>query len=200
MLPLVTSLVLLVIGFFLAFSALHQRQLKISSEQFIENTSRTLDVTIDSQTQLLIALQSVILTDIDLSAMLKYQQRELLLNTFSPEYQRLLETQNITHFYFHKTDGTNLIRLHRPQSYGDLIDRITLQRAQASSQTTSGLEIGPFGSFTLRVVTPVFQDDTVIGYMELGKEMEAILPELQNLENVDLGLLIDKSEFQGELW
>ncbi len=198
--PLVTSLVLLVIGFFIAFSALHQRQLNISSEQFIENTLRTLDLMIDTQTQLLIALESVILTDIDLSAMLKYQQRELLIQTFAPEYQRLLTTQNITHFYFHKTDGTNLVRLHQPQRFGDLIDRVTLQRAQDSAQTTYGLELGPFGSFTLRVVTPVFQDDTVIGYMELGKEMESILPQLQELENVDIAWLIHKSEVQRELW
>ncbi|MDJ0833062.1 MAG: PAS domain S-box protein [Gammaproteobacteria bacterium] len=200
MLPLVTSLVLLVIGFFLALSALHQRQLNISSEQFIQNTLRTLDLTIDSQTQLLIALESLILTEIDLAPMLKYQQREQMLQTFAPEYQRLLTNQGITHFYFHKPDGTNLVRLHQPQRYGDLIDRVTMQRAQDSGRTTSGLELGPFGNFTLRVVTPVVQDDNVIGYMELGKEMEAILPNLQSLENVDIGLLIHKSEVNRAAW
>ena len=200
MIPLVAGLLLMVLGFFLAQTMLHQRQLDISSGQFIDNTLNTLALTIENQTELLIALQNLILAKIDLATMLKYQQREQLLQAFKPEYERLLESQSITHFYFHKPDGHNLVRLHQPERYGDLIERLTLQQAQITGKVSPGLELGPLGNFTLRVVTPVIVERVVIGYMELGKEMEQILPRLQNQKKVDAALVIHKAGLERDLW
>ena len=200
MVPLLSALLLLVIGFFIAQSFLHQRQLHISNAQFIDNTLRTLQLTLENQIQLFIALEKLILTNPDLLSILKYQQREKLLQAFAPEYQRLLDSQGITHFYFHKVDGFNLVRLHNPQRYGDRIERQTFKQAQLTSKRASGLEMGPTGDFALRVVSPVFDDDGVIGYLEIGKDIETIVPSLKNLENVDLALYIYKHGLQRQLW
>ncbi len=81
----------------------------------------------------------------------------------------------ITHFYFHGPDLVNFLRVHQPDRYGDRIDRLTLIQAAASDKTVAGLELGPLGTLTLRVVIPWHVDGKVIGYLELGKELATIL-------------------------
>ncbi|MCP5124064.1 MAG: PAS domain S-box protein [Gammaproteobacteria bacterium] len=95
-------------------------------------------------------------------------------------FGRLRAEHNVTHFYFISRDRTCLLRLHLPQLRGDRINRHTALEAERTGKTAWGVEIGRTGVLTLRVVKPVFEGDRLVGYVELGKEIEPLLATLRS--------------------
>ncbi|MCP4040407.1 MAG: response regulator, partial [Gammaproteobacteria bacterium] len=90
--------------------------------------------------------------------------------------------------------------VHNPPRYGDLIDRVTLQGAVKTGRLFHGIELGPFGTFTLRVVQPWWIDGELRGYIELGEEIEHIIPWLGEIGGVELLVFIDKQQLQRAKW
>jgi signal transduction histidine kinase/CheY-like chemotaxis protein/HPt (histidine-containing phosphotransfer) domain-containing protein len=109
-----------------------------------------------------------------------------------PAYEQLKRDYKITHFYFIAPDRTCLLRVHQPQRHGDIIDRYTLLTAQKTGEDTWGLELGPLGTFTLRYVRPWKQDGKLIGYLELGIDIEHLIIKLAEDINTDLIAVIRK--------
>ncbi|MCB0256404.1 MAG: hypothetical protein KDI55_22015, partial [Anaerolineae bacterium] len=94
-------------------------------------------------------------------------------------FRQLHVEHNVTHFYFISRNRTCLLRLHLPQMRGDRIDRHTMLEAERTGKTAWGVEIGKTGILTLRVVQPVFDGDRLVGYVELGKEINSLLATLR---------------------
>ena len=69
---------------------------------------------------------------------------------------------NITHFYFIDLDQAAFLRVHSPERFGDYINRATLNTAVRKGHPSSGIELGPLGTFTLRVVHPWIIDGVLI--------------------------------------
>ena len=63
-----------------------------------------------------------------------------------------------------------------------------------------GVELGKFGTFTLRIVQPVFDDDILIGYIEIGKEIEDVLEDISKEYNVGLATIIKKEFLNRDDW
>jgi hypothetical protein len=80
--------------------------------------------------------------------------------------------------YFIKTDGTVLLRVHDSQRDKDLIDRVTFKKAKETESIFYGLEFGPKKNYTLRVVKPWIVDGNIIGYIELGKEVDKSISDI----------------------
>lgn len=108
--------------------------------------------------------------------------------------------QGISHFYFHDTERINFLRVHNPRQFGDRIDRHTMRQAQATGKSTHGLEIGPNGTLTLRVVIPWKADGQVIGYLEMGKELPTLLTSVSTTLHVDPYLLTHKAYLDQTAW
>ena len=68
--------------------------------------------------------------------------------------------------------------MHKPEKHGDYIDRFTMDQAVHDGKSIWGVELGRFGTFTLRVVCPWRIDGKVAGYIELGEEVKHITPKL----------------------
>lgn len=85
-----------------------------------------------------------------------------------------------------------LLRVHKPEKSGDRIDRFTALEAERRGKTASGIELGPLGTFTLRVVSPVFEGRRLLGYVELGKEIEEVLQTLHTGTGDRLAVMIYK--------
>ena len=99
----------------------------------------------------------------------------------------------ITHFYFVEADRTCLLRVHQPERHGDKITRISMLTAQRSRADSWGLELGPLGSFTLRYVRPcVDNTGEIVGFIELGMEVEDLVNDLAENLGVDLVSLVRK--------
>jgi len=59
--------------------------------------------------------------------------------------------------------------VHKPEKYGDSINRFTALGAEKAGELISSLELGPLGTFTLRSVFPVVEQGQLICYIELGQ-------------------------------
>lgn len=131
---------------------------------------------------------------------LKKKDREQLLRLSSPLYERLKHHFHITHLYFTGADRVNLLRVHNPSRYGDTINRHTTIMAEKSRKISYGLELGVMGTFTLRVVMPWYEDGTLIGFIEIGEEIEHITQQIRELFQVDIQLFINKKMLNKEEW
>ncbi|MBE0501249.1 MAG: hypothetical protein IBX47_07395 [Desulfuromonadales bacterium] len=133
-------------------------------------------------------------------AALERRDRPFLLQHSTTLFNELLVEQNITHFYYHTPDGTNLLRVHKPDRYGDLIDRATLHTAQRTNTLADGIELGPLGTFTLRSVLPIHNRSTRVGYIELGEDIGPIIDQLGSESGSQMAVLILKSLLDQEEW
>ncbi|GAO35240.1 hypothetical protein SCT_0624 [Sulfuricella sp. T08] len=133
-----------------------------------------------------------ILRDEPLQAALRAHDRNALQKRSTPLFKALHDQYGITHFYFEDTARVNLLRVHQPERYGDTINRYTTLAAEKTGKITSGVELGPIGTFTLRVVAPMYDSHGLIGYVELGEEIEGVLQGVHDIIGTDLALFIDK--------
>ena len=137
----------------------------------------------------------------DLATALVQGDRRALLQLTEEQFKDLKRHFNITHFYFMGTDRVNLLRVHTPLRFGDTIERTTMLRAESSGEITSGVELGVLGTFTLRLVAPWYdQQQKLIGYVELGMEIDQILNRLQENQNVQLVTVINKKYLVRDKW
>ncbi len=198
--PLAAALLLLVGGCGAVLLHIQKESLNESSRLMLKEASNELELSLADQSKTMEALEKVLLSNVAVADALKAQDRDRLLAAYESDFEYLLQEHGITHFYFHGPDRVNLLRMHKPERHGDLIDRFTACEAERTGKTASGIELGPLGTFTLRVVRPVFDDDTLIGYLELGKEVEDILVGIQNRHNSELAVAILKNSLKREKW
>lgn len=115
-------------------------------------------------------------------------------------FETLRRDHRITHLYFTGPDRINLYRLHTPDWHGDRIDRATLLQAYSRKEPVHGLELGPLGTLTLRLVMPWADRDREIGFVELGEEIKHIIDEVHDNLAVDLLVLVDKRYLEQAQW
>ena len=120
------------------------------------------------------------------------RDRGQLLSCAQPHFDELRTKYQVSHLYFHSLDKTNFLRMHHPQRHGDPIERFTLNAAVETGRAFQGIELGTFGSFVLRVVHPWRVDGKLIGYLELGKELSHIAPNIKASLGADLLIVIGK--------
>ncbi len=125
------------------------------------------------------------------------RDRRRFLEIATPIYQALARSHGITHFYVHLPDRTTFVRVHRPDLFGDVVDRATLQAAVATGRTGSGKELGAT-AFALRVVEPWVVGGETIGYLELGEEIGHFLGRLKGQTGDDYAMLVAKRDRAGQ--
>ena len=130
----------------------------------------------------------------------KAADRDGLLRCTTPLFEKIRTDHRVTHFYFHSADQVNFLRAHNPPRFGDFIGRFTMKEAMETGKDASGIELGSFGTFTLRTVSPWYIDGEMVGYIELGEEIEHITPEIKEIVDVDLILLIEKRYLDRKGW
>jgi hypothetical protein len=127
------------------------------------------------------------------------KDRQLLQKRWNGVYERM-RSEKVTHFYFYDANRVCLLRLHSPSKYGDKIDRFTAKQAEILGKKAWGIELGTLGMFTLRVVEPIYVGEKLIGYVELGKEIEDVLDELYFHFSHEMELLLDKQFISRSGW
>jgi len=185
---------LVLLGSFL-YSSFHIRGSEISSRLDREYGS-TLSIfkkMLSSKTHLMALMAHTIISDPHLQHAMRHRNRTVL-HTGAGFYKELLATNGITHFYFHDITGKNFLRVHQPNHHDDLITRDSMQRAMQTGLPAHGLELGPFGTLTLRLVIPWSDRAGLLGYLELGTEITNIIDDITILNNIDF-LITIKKEF-----
>lgn len=192
LLPLVAaSLVVLCIGiYFIAHMESEHKDTAVLQEA--EAMQGHFQSSLDTKAEVMAVGLQFIAGNEELVSALRSGDRRRLLQLAGPINERLHRDHNITHFYFHNSQRINLLRVHKPDRYGDTIDRFTALGAEHTGTLFSGIELGPLGTFTLRSVLPITQDGQLLGYIELGQEIDNLIQQLHTMFQVELLMFVDK--------
>ena len=128
------------------------------------------------------------------------RDRKALLQLSSKLYEYLHTEEDITHLYFDDAQRINLVRVHQPQRYGDKINRYTTLQAERDKSLSTGLELGPLGTLTLRAVLPVIEDNVLYGFIELGQEIDELIRHAKNIFGFEIFVLINKTFLERSAW
>lgn len=126
--------------------------------------------------------------------------RARLLALAGPVFERTRARDAVvTHLYFIEPNRTCFLRVHRPDLYGDRIERMTLARAAESGNTSSGMELGQT-AYALRVVRPWFDGPRLIGFVEMAEEIGHFLVRMKQETGYEFGLLAKKKYLDEKTW
>jgi len=104
-----------------------------------------------------------------------------------------------THFYFIRKEGTVLTRLHNASKYDDKVTRATFQEAKRVKGWGTGIELGQT-AFALRVVHPYLNNNELIGYVELGEEIDHFLVTMKEQTGFEYGIVVEKEYIDEGKW
>jgi len=135
-----------------------------------------------------------------LKAALVARRRDVLLERTKSLFKRLYNDAEVSHLYFTGPDRVNLLRVHKPDRYGDVIDRFTTREAERTRGPSHGVELGPLGTMTQRVVHPWFEGGRLIGFVELGHEVGHMTQLMGRTMNVGVWTLIRKTFLERRDW
>ncbi len=190
--PLLACLLIMISGLLLVLLETNLRHIAHHSESqldaYLEHVETDSIKTFDTLTN----LASIMAKNTALTEALLANDRQALQLDWQQTFEWNKYRDNLSHLSFLRADHTVLLRMHFPQKYGDQVKWFTLLEAQRTGQVTSGLEIGKFGSLTLRVVHPVFKDGSLQGYIELGNSLENVLSGHNTLHNTEAFVSIYK--------
>jgi signal transduction histidine kinase/ActR/RegA family two-component response regulator len=200
LLPLIGCLALIIFSFLWGFDIFAERDLQEDLHRRLSSLDRMFQDQLLADTDLLRSKLDLLVGNKTLQAAWLALDRESLLALTEDIFSEFQREFGISHFYFHRPDCINFLRVHNPPRHGDPIKRFTMIDAADNGHLSAGIELGPLGSFTLRVVEPWLINGKVGGYIELGKEIDHITPRLSRALNLDLIFLIDKSCLDRRGW
>ena len=126
--------------------------------------------------------------------------RESYIILARPLFNNLKNDLNITHYSIINVNGTNFVKLHKIESYGEIINHGTLDIARETMDEGVGIQQCPQRGFTLSVVKPFFNGTTHIGYIELRIKMDYLLKETAALLDEILIMTINKNYIDQAKW
>lgn len=198
--PLFASILVLLATFTLAIYQTQRGNINNDLHERIKNTNKFFQDELAEDSGLLGSITHLLKNDPKLQQLWLAGNRDALLEYSTPIFEKLRKDSRITHFYYIDVNQTCFLRVHNPPRYGDHIDRFTLNAAGRNQKPSWGIELGVYGTFTLRSVHPWFVNGKLVGYIELGEEIEHITLRLKEILDVDLVFLIDKKLLTRENW
>ncbi len=164
------------------------------------NVARYFQSELEESTELMSALADCVERDAEIRDAYLTGDRQRLLKAALPHFKRISSKYRTTHLYFHDLKEVCFLRVHNPSQFGDKIERFTLAEAVKTGITVPGLELGPFGTFTLRLVRPWRVNGRLIGYIEMGQGIEHVPAELKSILDADILFAINKSFLDRDTW
>jgi two-component system, sensor histidine kinase and response regulator len=198
--PLAFMVVVMTIGAGALLWQQYRQRLEEDLAGFASDVKRQIRISLEQQALGLAAALQPITADAGVKQALRLGDTERLLSDWRPVFEKFKRENHLTHFYFFDITRVCLLRVHKPEKHGDLIDRFTMLKAERTGKISSGIELGPLGTFTLRVVQPVFDGGALVGYVELGKEIEDVLQALHERADIELSIVIRKEYLNRYGW
>ena len=158
------------------------------SKQFL----KTLNDRVDIESSAISQYMDLITQNDEIINEFRADDKSKLYDSVKDIYLKLRKNVNITHLYFIKTDGEVLLRVHDYDRDKDIIDRTTFKKSKETNKLFYGLEFGIKKNYTLRVVKPLIINGNLLGYIELGKEIDKIINDLSVLLNSHIYMAVDK--------
>jgi hypothetical protein len=201
MVPLVAGLAIIAVAMAVLMRFVHQRAVEQAALHEVQQASSALAAIEAAEEDRLSALLDVIEQDESMTDAFARGDRATLLAEASPLLRRLREAHGVTHWYFHTPDPTAgvWLRVHQPELRGDLVERPSFRRAVATGAEARALELGRT-AYAVRVVRPWRRGGKLLGYVELGSDIESFLVRLTRLTGDQYGMLLDKRRIDRAGW
>ncbi|MBF0402042.1 MAG: PAS domain S-box protein [Magnetococcales bacterium] len=185
--------------FIVSVHSLHEVHEEESVFQTRQGVEQLLNHLLQSHTEEMAGLLGVIVRDRALQEVFLRRERAALQQE-SAEIYRQMGENSISHFYFVDPDGVVVLRMHQPDRFGDHLERQTMRQAMATGATASGLELGPLGTLTLRVVVPWRMGGDIVGYLELGTEITHLINLIRRTADVEAHVFVYKKWLNQARW
>ncbi|MCK5523487.1 MAG: response regulator [Thiomargarita sp.] len=200
LIPLSLTLFFLLTISIMGIYLLQRVHLNDEVEKRLKETEQLFKMKLDEEAKILESQINFLQFDKNIQNAYQVKDREALLHHAKPYFKVIRKKYQVTHFYFINMDKICFLRVHNPQRYGDTVPRFTLADTMRKDEPVYGIELGKFGTFTLRLVYPWRINGSLIGYIELGKEIEHITLALKKILGVELFFLIKKSFLNRADW
>ena len=201
LIPVLISILVMLSAFLTGIYWLQTREMESQTREKMESVRILFIDLIKNDSQLLGSMIDFLEKDPEIIRHWKNRDKAALFEYTGPIFESLRSRYRVTHFYFIDPDENRcFLRVHKPESSGDRIERTTFRKAKESGETYAGIELGPYGTFALRVVRPWRVDGQIVGYIELGEEIEHVTTELTGTLDVDLIFAIAKSFLERDTW
>jgi len=201
LLPLTLALCVLFVAFIVNVYYSQNRAISQGVQKHLEATQMLFNKKLHSDTELMNAIiEMAIFKNPQIQAAFLAKDRTRLTELTLPLLEELRSKYRITHLYFHDANLVTFLRVHNLKDYGDISKRYTVQMAKESGRPFSGIEIGLFGTFTLRVVQPWWVNGEVVGYIQLGERIDHIVKKLHDVLGVELYVSIYKEFLHRKKW
>jgi HAMP domain-containing protein len=200
LLPIIVIGIALLTGiFYYTFTNAMEKNIQDEGQNAVGNAKELFYGIEANDVKMLSGTLEALLTNDELKTIYLKKNRTELYNYGYPIHKKLKDEFGMSHFYIHLPNGTNFIRMHSKNQFGDMITRKTFQKSVATNGFGSGLELGAT-AFALRVVHPYYNGTTLIGYIELGEEIGHFLKVMKNQTHEDFGLFINKQYITHKDW
>lgn len=179
----------------------YQDDMKFAGEQAVKASAQSFAAHEKQETDKLSTALDALMGEPAFASFFSLRERERLLEAAQPVFQTLKERHSITHWYFldPAPARTCFLRVHRPEQHDDVVNRATLLAAIRTNEVASGKELGQT-AFALRVVRPYVYQGKLLGYMEVGQEIDSFLTEMKNETGDDYALVVDKKNLDEKAW
>lgn len=147
---------------------------------------------IESHAETLRAVLLLLGLDVGLKAAFESRDRERLLAVVAPLFEQMRDELGLSHFYLIDSLRSVVLRAHRPDLHGDVIERASLLRAQETGRTTHGIEAGRLGHIGIRLVQPWYDGDRLIGFLELGHRIRHLAFHIHAALGVDVLVVVEQ--------
>jgi two-component system, NtrC family, sensor kinase len=198
--PLTLTFLVLITVFIFSGYHVRQKDAAAAAEFSHEGARSLLSSLLRQRLDFMGAVAEFVATKEDLQRAMRAGDRQELLNLTGPLFHFLSSSQGITHFYFHSKEGQSFLRVHKPEEIHYSLDRFTTRQAIKNGSVSRGLELGPLGTLTLRLVTPWEYQGEILGYIEIGQEINALMHELRDITRIEFLVGIDKKLLTREDW
>ncbi len=179
---------------------LQGRQVDVDTRLKIDAVRRTFEHEAADEADLLNSLIEFVKEKKTLQKDWLAKDHEALLKDAAPIFEKIRARHPVTHFYFISPDRRCFLRLHNPGRFGDYIGRDTMNAAATTQKPSQGIELGPYGTLTLRVVQPWWVNGRLAGYLEMGEEVDQFAQHVSSFLGVDVLLAVDKRYLVREKW
>ncbi len=199
LIPLAIAIVCLTAWSVISTYRMKKHNLRLAVSHEVQEAGKQMERLFREDTIRLRAVLDTFVQDDEFKQLFRAGDREALFEYGQPLFQRLKKDYRITHFLFIRRDGTCFTRLHNPDKYDDKITRFALEEAMRTGKVASGIELGKT-AFALRVVWPYYDGDELIGYVELGEQVDRILPIIAQGGVKEIAVFVDKKYLDRAKW
>ncbi len=198
--------IVLTLGVAAAVSALLVRQLYLSTARAaaanaLRSASATYADLEKNEVEKITAVLDMIVQNKEVRDAFAARERDRLQTLVLPMHTVLKKDHGIAHWNFIDAETKKMfLRPHLPTKFDDVIERPALNKAIARRENSVGKELGK-SAFALRVGRPFWgADGKLIGYIELGTEIEFFLDRMKQQTGNDFAMFIQKRLLDESEW